>query len=191
MKKGIAAIFKSASTAFTPQELALLWGISNYDYLKTRIQYYIKKGYLRRICHGVYAKEGVNVDVMEVGNKLRSPSYISFHTVLFREGMIFQSLSAVYLASYCSKTVNNLAGTFIYHKIKEEILFNKEGIEDHGTYCMARKERAFLDTIYIFRDCHIDNLRPLDWDKVGSMLKIYGSGALEKRVKEYEKDARQ
>lgn len=61
MESGIAAIYKSSSTVFTHGDLAAIWEIPNYDYLKTRIQYYVKRGYLRRICHGLYAKKHVKL----------------------------------------------------------------------------------------------------------------------------------
>lgn len=174
---------------FTPQELAAVWGISNYNYLKTRIQYYIKKGYLNRICHGLYAKDKDRFDPLEAGNKLRTPSYVSFETVLFREGVIFQKYASVFLASYSTKTIKNSAGEFVYRKLKDEILFCKEGVISTGAYCMAEKERAFLDAVYLFKEYHFDNLRPLDWEKIDMLTTLYGSNALIRRVKEYKQDA--
>lgn len=189
MDSGIAAIYKSSSTVFTPQELAALWGISNYNYLKTRIQYYIKRGYLSRICHGLYAKDKNQFDLLEAGNKLRTPSYISFETVLFREGIIFQKYKSVFLASYSTKTVENFAGEFVYRKLKDEILFCKEGVITTGVYCIAEKERAFLDSVYLFKEYHFDNLRPLDWGRIDALAGLYKSKALIGRVEEYRRDA--
>lgn len=189
MDSGIAAIYKSTSTVFTPQELAGIWGISNYDYLKTKIQYYIKKGYLCRICRGLYAKDKNSFDLLEAGNKLRTPSYVSFETVLFRESVVFQKYSSVFLASYFTKTIRNSAGEFVYRKIRDEILFCKEGILTEGVYCVASKERAFLDVVYLFKNYSFDNLRPIDWKKVDALATIYKSKALLCRMKEYKEDA--
>ena len=189
MNSGIRAVYKSPNTVFAVKDLAAIWGITNYNYLKTRIQYYLKRGYLQRICHGLYSKDSDRVDIFEVGNKLRTPSYISFQTVLFREGMIFQEYSSTYLASYCSKTIETGVGEFVYHRLKDPILYYKDGITFSDTYCIASRERAFLDTIYLFKDYHIDNLRPLDWKKVGALMDGYASACLRKRIKEYRDNA--
>lgn len=189
MKSGISALYKSSSTVFSSQELAAVWGISNTNYLKTRIQYYIKRGYLYRICHGLYVKDENSFNLLEAGNKLRTPSYVSFETVLFREGIIFQKYSSVFFASYFTKTIKSHAGEFVYRKLKDEVLFNKDGIISTGTYCIAEKERAFLDTVYLLKEYYFDNLRPLDWEKVSAMAGIYKSKVLLKRVEGYKEDA--
>ena len=189
MKSGIASLFQSKSTVLTPAELAAVWGIANVDYLKTRIQYYLKRGYLRRVTHGLYAKSGADVNLLEAGNRLRTPSYVSFETVLFQEGLIFQAQPAVYLASYCSKTIQISIGKFVYRRLKDEILFSKEGVISAGSYCVATKERAFLDSIYARKVFHVDNLRPLDWGRVEALTYVYDSKALARRVKEFKRDA--
>jgi hypothetical protein len=188
---GIAALYKSKSTVFTPKNLAAVWGISNYNYLKTRIQYYLKRGYLYRIHHSLYVKDKNDYDILEAANKLRTPSYISFETVLFREGIVFQKYTGIFLASYCSKTVQTSSGNFVYRRLKDEILFNNQGIINTGTYSIATKERAFVDSIYLYKNYYFDNLRPLDWEKVSGVADIYRSKALKMRVEEYRKDAQQ
>lgn len=185
----MAQLYKSRSTVFASKDLAVLWGISNYDYLKTRIQYYIKQGYLHRICHGLYAKEKGSFDLLEVGNKLRTPSYVSFETVLSAEGIVFQYYASVFLASDFTRTIKNTAGEFVYRKLKDEILFCQKGLIFSGTYCVASKERAFLDAVYLYRNYHFDNLRPLDWKKVDQLAPLYQSKILLTRVKEYASDA--
>lgn len=189
MDSGIATIYKSTSTVFTPQELSAIWGITNHDYLKTKIQYYIKRKYLFRICRGLYAKDKNSFDLLEAGNKLRTPSYISFETVLFREGVVFQKYSSVFLASYFTKTIKISTGEFVYRKIRDEILFCREGILIEDRYCIASKERAFLDVVYLFKNYSFDNLRQINWEIVDTLVPIYKSKALLHRVKEYKKDA--
>jgi predicted transcriptional regulator of viral defense system len=180
---GIAAIYKSTSTVFTPQELAALWGITSAGYLRARIQYYIKKGYLSRIYQGIYAKNKNDFNVLEAANKLRAPSYVSLETVLAKEGIIFQKYSSVFLISYASKTVTTPIGEFVYKKIKDTVLFDRRGVVSAVTYLSASKERAFLDAVYLYKDYHFDNLKSLDWDKVSELAKIYRTAALEKRIR--------
>lgn len=186
---GIAAIFKSNSTVFTPQELAALWGITSAGYLRTRIRYYIKKGYLSRIYQGLYAKNKNNFNILEAANKLRAPSYVSLETVLAKEGIIFQKYSSIFLVSYASKVVITPMGEFVYKKIKDPILFDPRGVVNTGTYLSASKERAFLDAVYLYKNYHFDNLKPLDWNKLMELTQIYKTVALEKRIRGYQKDA--
>lgn len=189
-ESGIKALFKSKSTVFSPRELALIWGIDNHDYLKTRVHYYLKKGYLHRLCHGLYVKDKQDFDLLEAANKLRAPSYVSLETVLAREGVIFQKYSSVFLVSYASKIVRIYAGDFVYKRIKDVVLFNTSCIINTGTCLIASKERAFLDAVYLYKNYHFDNLRPIQWDTVEELAPIYKSAVLEKRVGEYKKDAK-
>jgi hypothetical protein len=41
-----------------------------------------------------------------------------------------------------------------------------------------------LDTLYLNRDYYFDNLMPLDWDRVFTMLPMYQNQRMEKKVKE-------
>lgn len=186
---GIAALFKSKSTVLTLPELASLWGITDYKYLKTRIHYYVKRGYLTHLCRGLYVKEKDHFDPREAGNKLRSPSYVSLETVLADGGVIFQKYSSLFFVSYFTKTIKNAAGQFVYKKIRDQALFNPEGIINSGTYSIASRERAFLDAVYLYKDYHFDNLNPILWKEVERLLPLYQSKALGRRIKEYKKYA--
>lgn len=190
-KSGLALLYDNSWTVFRPRDLALLWDISNGDYLKTKIAYYLKKGYLHRVCHGLYSKKKDDFDILEAGNKLRSPSYASFETVLFREGIIFQPPAAAFFAADFSKTIRMGSHDCVYRKIKDAVLSDRTGITDTGTCAVAIKERAFVDTVYLDKDRHFDNLRPLDWDKVFTIADAYGSDALKKRLKGYHDSVRQ
>ena len=61
------------------------------------------------------------------------------------------------------------------------------GINITETYSIASAERAFLDTIYLNKDYHFDNLLLLDWNKVYEILPIYSNKQMEKRVEKYQK----
>ena len=71
--------------------------------------------------------------------------------------------------------------------IKDAILTNTSGIENRGNYFAASKERAFLDVLYLNKDYHFDNLSPLDFGKIQSLLAVYNNKRMDKQVKKYFK----
>jgi len=188
MKKGdyISSILRSKKTVFSFKDIALLWGDSNCAAM-VRVNYYVKNGSLYHLRRGFYAKDK-NYDKLELAAKIFTPSYISFETVLAREGMIFQYDSRIFAASYLTREIVCDNQVYSYRKIKGLVAANHDGIENKGECSIAAKERAFLDTIYINKDYHFDNLSPLDWDKVFEMLPMYGNKRMAKKVKEFHED---
>lgn len=179
----LLTLFERSQTVFTLGEVALLFPDISYNNLKQQLAYYVKVGAIKKLRRGVYAKK--KYDVLELANKLYAPSYISLETVLARGGMIFQYYDSICAVSYLSRIVVVNGQTIVYRKIKNEILMNKAGIGEEGCVTLATLERAFLDAVFLFRDYHFDNLRPLDWDKIGELKNIYQSKILNKRVEEY------
>ena len=133
----------------------------------------------------MYAKD--NYNVLELSNKIVSPSYVSLETVLGRAGIVFQYYESIFAIGYISRSLQVDRNTFVYKKIKNEILLNRVGIEIAETVFIAEKERAFLDAVFLYRNYHFDNLRPLNWDKIMEFRSIYMSKAMNKRVEEYYK----
>jgi hypothetical protein len=74
--------------------------------------------------------------------------------------------------------------TFSYRQFKASILTNCQGIEINS-YAQANVNRAFTDTVYLCPDYHFDNLRPLDWNQVRSLAKIYDNQAMIQRIERY------
>ena len=142
--------------------------------------YYTRKGLIQRIRRGVYVKENYNPD--EVANKLYAPSYISFSTVLEREGVVFQSDSAIHSAAYLTRRVTVAAHTLSYHKLSDHILFNAQGLTKKNGSNIASSERALLDQLYLFGDSHFDNTRLLNWDEIFALLPLYQRATLTQRV---------
>ena len=188
MKKGdyISAILRSKKTVFSFKDIALLWGDSNNTAL-VRVNYYVKTGQIYRVRRGFYAKDK-NYDKLELAAKIFTPSYVSFETVLAREGVIFQYYSQIFAASYLTRDIVCDNQTYSYRKIKGLVLVNNACVENNGECSVATKERAFLDTIYINKDYHFDNLSPLDWDMVFEMLPMYNNKRMAKKVKEFYED---
>lgn len=185
MEKGdyISTILRSKKTVFSFKDIALLWGDSG-NAARVRVNYYFKNGDLYRIRHGLYAKDK-NYDKFELATRIFTPAYVSFESVLGQAGITFQYYGQIFVASYLTREITVDSQTYSFRKIKDIVLTNKAGIENKGEYLMASKERAFLDTIYINKDYHFDNLSPLDWDNVFEILPIYENKRMAKRVKEF------
>jgi len=185
MKKAdIISILRKSNTVFSFKEILLASGEHNPALLSRRLSYYVKNGQLYGIRRGIYAKDK-NYNRRELATKIFIPSYISFETVLAEAGMIFQYYGQIFIASYQTKVIDCDGQTFSFRKLKSNILNDSSGIKNDGHYSIASKERAFLDTVYLNKDYHFDNLSPLDWGKVFSILPIYQNKSMAKKVNDY------
>jgi len=179
----ILSLYKRPQTVFSLPEISLLFPEVPYNNLKKRMSYFAQTGAIKKLGRGIYAKD--NYDLLEVANKIYAPSYISFETVLQKAGVTFQYYETIFAASYVSRTIKIDGHTIEYKRIKREVLYNKEGIEQQGSVTIASPERAFLDAVLLYKNYHFDNLNALDWEKIMDLSKLYESKALNKRVEEY------
>jgi len=184
IKKGnyISAILRSGKTVFTFKDIALLWGDSG-PAARVRLSYYIRKGELYSIRRGIYAKDK-NYDRLECATRIFTPSYVSFETVLGQAGITFQYYGEIFSASYLTREITAGGQKYSYRKIKDICLTDKTGLENKGEYFMASPERAFLDTLYLNKNYHFDNLSVLDWDKVFEILPIYENKRMREEAEE-------
>lgn len=183
MQKGnyLTTILRSSKTVFTPKDIALLWQDSNIKAARVRLSYYVRKGDLFRIRRGIYTKNK-EYDKLELATRIFTPSYVSFETVLAREGLIFQYQTNIQVASYLGREIEVDGQVYCYKKIKNTILTDSVGVEILNETSIATKERALLDTLYANADYYFDNLRSLDWDKVFAILPIYNNKRMTKIV---------
>jgi len=188
-KASILNILRRGNTVFTFKDILLASGETNAALLKRRINYYIKKGELYPIRIGIYAKDK-NYDKLELANKIFTPAYISLETVLAREGIVFQHYDQIFVVSYLSREISCDGQTYVFRRMKDTVLTNLLGIEKKSNYCIASKERAFLDTIYLNKNYHFDNLSSINWDKCFEMLPIYDNKAMAIRLNSYHKLAK-
>lgn len=177
-------LLRSKNTVFSTKDIALLWRETQTGTAQVRLNYYVKAGKLIRIRRGIYAKDK-NYDKYEFATKIFRPSYVSFETVLGASGMTFQYYGNIFVASYIKRDIKCDGQTYSFVKIKDTILSNPKGIDQTGEYAIASKERAFLDTIYRSKKYYIDNLSPLDWDKVFEILPIYNNKKMAKTIQKY------
>lgn len=183
MKKGeyLRVLYQSPQTVFSVSEIMLLWQEENKSRLRVRLHYYVKQGKLFRLHRGVYSTRK-QYDRFELATKMYSPSYVSFESVLFRAGVIFQWQEEVTVASYLSRTVVIDDVSYAFRKMKMSVLLNPFGIQYVNGTAVASVERAFLDTLYHYRDFAFDTIHLLDREKVFEYLPYYQNRRMEKVV---------
>lgn len=174
------ALLSRPETVFKVSDVAMLTGVTDPLSIAQRLHYAVRNGYLVSPRKGFYARPGFSME--EMACRLYVPSYISLEYVLQREGVIFQYGSEITAVGRFCREVNINGSTILYRKIKDSILLNPVGVE-LGTINLATKERAFLDMLYLNANCHFDNPRLLDRDKVEGLLPVYNSVTLTKRAK--------
>ncbi len=174
-------ILNDSRTVFTLPDIAMLAGESNFESINDKINYYVKTNRLNRPRKGIYTKS--NYNPLELACKLYTPSYISLEYVLQQTGIIFQYGSTITAVSYLSRKLSIDNNAYSYRKIKNEIIVDTTGINQVNNVNIASPERAFLDTLYLNSNYYFDNLSVLNKERVAELLPVYGSKALEVRVK--------
>ena len=180
----LETLLRSQKTIFSTKDVALLWRENDNATITNRLRKYVQSGKLIRVHRGFYAKDN-DYDRLELATRIYTPSYISFETVLTREGVNFQFYGNIFVASYIKReiTVDNQKIQFV--RMKDAVLSNSAGIEHKENYAIATRERAFLDRIYVSKDYHFDNLANLNWDKVFEILPIYNNKRLAEKTNDY------
>jgi len=180
-KKFIFELFRSKKTVFTFQDIALILNETDADLLKSKVNYYVKTGMIRALRRGVYAKP--EYDTWELATHVYSPAYVSFESVLSREGVVFQYYDSIFAASYLSREIKVDNKRIVFRKIRNSILVNPEGIISNGNYSYASCERAALDALYLVKHVDFENKDKINISKLRELAGIYRSKALENRVK--------
>ncbi len=188
MKKDIILeIYKDIRTVFRLNDIAMLVGDTDFVSLKKKLNYYVSKEKLGNPRKGIYTKPDYNLE--ELICVLYTPSYISLEYVLQQAGVIFQYDPHITAISYLSRTVEIESQICIYHKMKGEILVNILGVNQSiEGINIASPERAFLDSIYLYKNYYVDNLHPLNKKIITRLLPVYGSQSLIKRVNQLFKN---
>jgi hypothetical protein len=187
MSNSIVKLLSSGKTVFNVSDLAILWEIKNNDYLKSKIYYLIHAGDLIRLHHGIFAVD-IKYNKYELAGKLNNPSYVSLETVLRAKDIIFQYSSEITSVGRNNKHYVINGVNYVYRKIKDNILYKSDGLENMDNYMIASRERAFLDMIYLNKNYYFDNLDSLDWKKSFELAIIYNNKSMIKRLKNYYKD---
>jgi predicted transcriptional regulator of viral defense system len=177
----LSAILRSEKTIFTFKDIALIWQEEASPATLVRINYYIKKGELFKLRKGIYAKHK-HYDRLELATRIFTPAYVSFESVLVREGLIFQIYESIFVASYLTREITIDGQVYSFRKIKDPVLTYPLGVNHENNRSLASKERAFLDTLYIHKNYHFDHLQVLDWEKVFEIMPVYENKRMENKV---------
>ena len=177
----VFTVYKDIRTVFRLNDVALLVGETNFQSLNKKLNYYVRTGKLQNPRKGLYTKPNYNPE--ELACTIYTPSYISLEYILQKAGIVFQYDSRITAVSYLSRSIDVAGQTYLFRKIKGEILVNTAGIIRQDNYINnATAERAFLDLLYLNTNYHFDNLNPLRKQLVYKLLPIYQSKALSIRV---------
>lgn len=177
----ILKVYNDHRTVFRLNDIALLTGESDFQSLNLKLNYYVRTGKLQNLRVGIYTKQKYNRE--ELACSVYKPAYISLDYVLQKAGIIFQFQSHITCVSYLSRSIDIDNQTFVYRKIKDEILIDLSGINRYDNFVnIATPERAFLDMLYLETDFYFDNLNPLNKESLFKLLPLYRSKSLEKRV---------
>ena len=173
----ILAIYRENRTVFRLNDIAMLIGVSDFQSLNKKLNYYVRTGKLNNPRKGIYTKPGYEPE--EMACSVFTPSYISLQYVLQKAGIVFQYDSRITSVSYLSRTIEIENREFIYRKIRGSSLVNTAGILRQNNHInIASPERAFLDFLYLEKEFHFDNLNPLKKKVVNKLLPLYNSKAL-------------
>jgi hypothetical protein len=183
-KDYISKLLRSKNTVFTFKDISLIWEETDKNLAKKRIYRYVRAGKLYPIRRGIYAKDK-DYDRLELATKIITPSYVSLETVLAREGVVFQHYDQVFVVSYLTREIVCDGQTYVFRRMRSLILANVLGIEQKGNRSVATLERAFLDTLYLNKDYHFDNLGPLDPNQILELLPLYRNKAMAGRLRSY------
>lgn len=188
MKKGyfLQTILRSDKTIFTFKDIVLLWQESNLEAARVRLNYYVKNGHLINLRQGIYVKD-TKYNKLELATRIYTPSYVSFETVLAKEGVIFQYQSTITVASYVTRTTMVDDQTYSFKSLKNQVLLDHHGIMHENNTSIATKERALLDVLYSNSNFYFDNLRSINWDEVFSLTPLYTNRRLIKQINQLYK----
>jgi hypothetical protein len=169
----IAKIIGSGKTVFTVDDMAKLLEIADKNYVRLVLYRFKKTGLLSNPMYGIFVLP--NYNIFELASKIVTRSYISFETVLQKEGIIFQDYQqSIMLAGRNTITKHIGDMSFVYHKLADNILMNPLGMINHeNKYMIASAERAACDMIYLYKNIHFDNVRPLSSEKLELLREIY------------------
>src|ERR1035437_8365877 len=116
-------LIRSSRTVFSTKDAALLWGEERGSTISARLNKYVKAGKLIRVRRGFYAKDK-DYSRSELATRIYTPSYVSFETVLTREGVNFQYYGNIFVASYINREIDVDGQKIAFVRMKDYVLSN-------------------------------------------------------------------
>jgi hypothetical protein len=177
----IYSLYNDSRSVYRLNDIAMLLNETNFESLNKRLNYFVRCNKIQNPRRGIYSKTAYNIE--ELACRVFIPSYISLEYVLQKSGVIFQFSSQITSVSYLSRNIEIDRTSFVFRKIKGDILVDTNGIIRQPTGVnIATPERAFLDTLYLNGNYYFDNINSLNKDLIFKLLAIYKSNKLNRRV---------
>ena len=124
----LEVLLRSSKTIFSTKDASLLWRENDNSVVTDRLKKYVNSGKLFRAYRGLYAKDR-EFDYFELATRIYTPSYVSFETVLTREGVNFQHYGNIFVASYVNREVSVGEQKITFVRTKDYVLSNTTGVE--------------------------------------------------------------
>jgi len=170
--KHISLLINSGKTVFRRKDLELLLNIKSVSGLSNFLTRAKKQNILFPIQNGLWRLKNYNNS--ELACKLRIKSYISLETVLYSSGIIFQfSPNIIHCISNNSRNYIVEWTNYVYHKIKDDILFDPIGVNISTNTMIATPERALCDLLYLYPNTNVENIQWLNTKLLKKIITIY------------------
>ena len=173
-------------TIFSASEIGQIVNYDSRQNLYSALNYAAEEQDLIRLTRGLYALDET-YSKLELGNKLRKPSYISLYTILQEKGVVFQYYDSIYLVAKKTTEIKIGNQRYIYRKVKDSILLNQLGLVNENSITKATLERALCDKVYLNGDEYFDNLRNVNWVFMSELNeKVYKNSKIDQFILKYK-----
>jgi len=177
----LRVLLEAGRTVFTLKDLEHLWGYPA-TYARLVAKRMADRELIFRITRGYYSLHR-NFNEYELANVIIRPSYVSLHSALLFHGISFQVTTTVSSVApiHYEKQVGKMQ--FVCFAMKDELLYNMEGIVYKGNIAMAEPERAILDSFYFGRLPNADNRDKLNITFLKNLVSYYPHSVREKLMR--------
>ncbi len=167
----IKALQNSEKSVFSASDLRRLWNMDK-DWFRTAVKRMVDGGILHRLSNGYYLF-GSALDPFELASTVIRPSYISLDSALRYFDVNFQEQKTIFSSAAISYEKDVAGYKLKYHKIKDEILFNLNGVKNISNITIASPERAILDGMYHGFLLNIDRADKINKEYLIELSKFY------------------
>ena len=162
------SIAKLRESVFHVGDLAKIWNINNRHNLHITLKRYVDAGLLQRLYRGLYSlKKAEELDPLVLGAKaVNGYCYLSGETILAKHGAIFQQVGYFTFVGQKTKRFKIAGYKYYCRQLKDDFLYNDNGVDKDGEINIASLERAAADILYFNSRYHFDNPGAIDWKKM-------------------------
>ncbi len=167
----IKTLQNSEKNVFSASDLRRLWKMDK-DWFRTAAKRMVDSGILQRLSNGYYLF-GSKMNPLELANTVIKPSYVSYDSALRYFDINFQERKIIFSSAAISYEKNIAEYKLKYHKIKDDIFFNLNGIKNISGIAIASPERAILDGMYQGFLLNIDRTDKINKEYLIELSKLY------------------